>query len=66
VTTRLIVLMLLFVVVGTPMVYVLWSFVNEVLTGHFDSGLALLALPVLAVFAGLLVFLGRWARREAE
>lgn len=65
-TLKLIALIMAFVVVGAPMVYVLWSFVNEALTGHLEAGLAVIFLPVLAVFAGLLVFLGRWARRQGE
>lgn len=65
-TLKLIGLIMLFVVIGTPLVYVLWSFVNELLVGHLDPGLAVLALPALAVFAGVLVVLGRWARRQGE
>lgn len=61
--TKLILWMLLFVAVGTPMVYVVWSFLNDALQGSVDATSALVAVPVLAVFAGLLVILGRWVRR---
>lgn len=65
-TLKLIALIMGFVVIGTPMVYVLWSFVNEVLTGQVTRGMAVLVLPALAVFAGLLVVLGRWARQQGQ
>ena len=59
---KLIVLMLAFVVIGTPMVYVLWDFLNDALSLRIQGSQVVVALPVLVVFGAFLYFLGRWAR----
>ena len=54
--------MALFVIVGAPFVYLIWEFINEILSGQFDpatAGLALVGI-VGAVFVLKLV-----ARRAA-
>lgn len=65
-TGKLIGLISLFVVLGMPLVWYLWTVVNELLTGHLDGQRLLLAVPVLAVFLTLLVFLSRAVRRWDE
>ena len=62
-TTGLIGAMLLFVVVGAPMVYYLWSTLNEVLAGHIDGGRIGISIIVLLIFLGLLGILTRSVRR---
>lgn len=52
-----------FVVVGAPMVYYLWSTLNEVLAGHFDGGRFLLSIVILLIFLGVLAILSRSVRR---
>jgi hypothetical protein len=52
-----------FVVVGAPMVYYLWTTLNEVLAGHFDGTRLLLTAVVLLIFLGLLSILSRSVRR---
>lgn len=59
----LMVAMLLFVIVGTPLVYLLWTFVNDVLTGHVVGSRLLLAVPALIVFIIVLNVLARTVRR---
>lgn len=49
-----------FVLLGIPMVFFIWRFVNEILTGRFVLLDALLAAVFLIVFSGLLkVLAGR-------
>jgi len=55
--------MALFVVLGTPLVYVLWSVVNDILTGHIVTTRLLLAVPALIVFIIVLNLLARAVRR---
>jgi hypothetical protein len=55
--------MLGFVLVGTPLVFYLWSVVNELLSGHVRGLRDLLALPVLGLFVVLLFVLGRAVSR---
>lgn len=62
-TGALIGAMLLFVVLGGPMVYYLWSTINEVLAGHFDAGRLAITAGVLLIFLGLLGILTRTIRR---
>lgn len=59
--------MLAFVVVGAPFVYLIWEFVNHILTGQFvasEAGLA--AVGVVAVVAILRLVGARAARWEKE
>lgn len=60
---RLMLFMAIFVIVGTPLVYLLWTVVNDLLTGHFVPSRLLLAAPVLIVFIILLNVLARTVRR---
>lgn len=53
----------LFVLAGGPLVYYLWTVVNDLLTAHVDSVRILIAVPVLLIFAGLLAILSRSVRR---
>ena len=62
-TGGLIAAMLAFVVVGAPMVYYLWTTVNELLAGHFDGGRLGISIIVLLIFLGLLNILTRSIRR---
>lgn len=62
-TAALLIGMLGFVLVGTPLVFYLWSTVNELLSGHVDGARDLLALPVLGLFLALLFALGRAVSR---
>ena len=59
----LIAIMAAFVVVGAPMVFYLWTTINELLAGHFDGTRFLLSLGVLLIFVGLLTILSRSVRR---
>lgn len=59
---RLIGLIALFVLVGTPMVAFIWEAVNVLLTGRIEPLQLGIALVVLAVFAGLLRLLSRSIR----
>jgi hypothetical protein len=52
-----------FVVGGIPMVAYLWGTLNQILALHPEPKRLLLSVPVLLVFAGLLIFLGRKARQ---
>ena len=56
---RVLAIMIGFLIVGAPMVFYLWTTINELLAGHWDGSRFLVSLVVLAVFAGLLVFLSR-------
>lgn len=62
--------MAVFVVVGMPLVYYLWSVLNELLSGRVEWGRLGLAVPVAAVFVGLLVLvtraLSRWETRPTR
>lgn len=55
-----------FVVVGAPMVYYLWTTINELLAGHFDGSRVLISLVILLIFLGLLTILSRSVRRWEE
>ncbi len=62
-TGALIGAMLGFVVVGAPMVYYLWTTLNELLAGHVDPGRLGISIIVLLIFLGLLSILTRSIRR---
>lgn len=59
-----------FVVVGMPLVYYLWSVLNELLSGRVEWARLGLAVPVAAVFVVLLVLVVRaisaWEARPTE
>jgi hypothetical protein len=65
-TGALMVAMLAFVIPGAPLVYYLWTTLNEVLAGRFDAGRLLLSALVLLIFLGLLRILSRSIRRWEE
>jgi len=58
--------MLGFVLVGGPMVYYLWSTLNQVLEGHATGGRVGISIIVLLIFLGLLSILTRVIRRWDE
>lgn len=58
--------MLLFVVVGAPLVYYLWTTLNELLAGHIDTTRLGISIIVLLIFLGLLSILTRSIRRWEE
>ena len=62
-TGRLIGAMLGFVIVGAPMVYYLWSTLNELLAGHVEWGRLGLSVVVFLIFLGVLSILTRSIRR---
>jgi hypothetical protein len=53
----------LFVIIGIPMVFYIWRFVNELLSGHFILSDAALAAVLLVVFIGFLRILGKQVHR---
>lgn len=62
----LIATMLAFVVVGAPMVYYLWTTINELLAGRVDWPRLGITIIVLLIFLGLLSILTRSIRRWDE
>lgn len=62
-TSALMLRMALFVVLGAPLVWVVWEAVNSLLTGHIGDVLWLPTLAALALLIGLLVLVGRSASR---
>lgn len=58
--------MLLFVLVGAPLVYYLWTTLNELLAGHIDTTRLAISIIVLLIFLGLLSILTRSIRRWEE
>lgn len=52
-----------FVIVGAPLVYLLWTVVNDILTGHIVTTRLLMAVPVLIVFIIVLNVLARTVKR---
>jgi len=65
-TAGLMAVMLLFVIVGAPMVYYLWTTLNEILVGHIVGGRLGISIIVLLIFLGLLSILTRSIRRWDE
>lgn len=59
----LMLVMAAFVIVGAPLVYLLWRVVNDLLTGQVVGTRLLLAVPALVVFIILLNVLARTVRR---
>lgn len=51
-----------FVVVGAPLFFFVWQFINELLLGRVRGSTALAALVALAFLAGVLAFLARRVR----
>lgn len=60
---RLMLVMAAFVIVGAPLVYLLWRVVNDLLTGQVVGTRLLLAVPALVVFIIVLTVLARTIRR---
>lgn len=61
--TGLVVKMVLLVVVGGPMVYVLWEALNHLLSGDADAVRWSIVFPVLVVFSGFVIWLARAVSR---
>ncbi len=59
-TMRLVIVLVLFFAIGTPVVAILWNAVNEVAAG--DLGRLAVALPMLVLLAAVLVLFGRQIR----
>ena len=51
--------MAVIVVIGLPMVAYLWETINELLALEFDPVRLAISVPLLAVFLGFLVVIGR-------
>lgn len=68
-TTAVVLWMALFVVVGAPFVFLIWEFVNHILTGTFVAREALLALVGIVGLGAVLAFVARriagWERGDA-
>lgn len=62
-TGRLILYMGGLVLLGFPMVYFLWTVLNDTLAGRFDGTRLLIAVPVALVFSALLALTARLVRR---
>jgi hypothetical protein len=60
---RLMLVMAAFVVIGTPLVYFLWTALNDVLAGRLDGRHLAFAAPALVLFLVLLRYLARAVRR---
>lgn len=52
-----------FVIIGVPMIFYIWSFLNDLLSGRFDLGNAALAAVLLVIFIGFLRVLGKRVHR---
>ena len=50
-------------VVGAPLVYYLWTTINELLAGHFETPRLLITVAILLIFLLLLGMLSRAIRR---
>ncbi len=53
----------IFVIIGFPMIFYIWRFVNELLSGRFVLGDAALAAVLLVIFIGFLRILGKRVHR---
>lgn len=62
-TSQLILRMAVFVVLGAPLVWVVWEAVNDLLSGHVGDVNWVRTLPALVLLIGLLVLLGRSAAK---
>lgn len=60
---RLVLAMLLLVVVGGPLVYILWGAINHLLLGEPEAVRFGVVLPAAVVFLGLVFFVSRLVRR---
>ena len=60
---KLLAWIVLFVILGTPLVAFLWETLNALLTGHFDALQIAISVPVLALFYGLLLILARFIEK---
>lgn len=57
---------LLFVLLGFPLLAYLWETLNELLSGSVNGRRLLVSVPVLVLFGALLVWLSRTVRRWGE
>ena len=65
-TGTLIAIMTAFVIVGAPLVYYLWTTLNELLAGHFDGARLAISGIVFLIFLGVLAILSRSVRQLDE
>ena len=56
---KIVLLMVAVVVLGLPMVAYLWETINRLLALEFDPVRIAISIPLLAVFAGFVTFVGR-------
>ena len=67
---RLIVAMSGLVVIGFPMIYILWEAVNHLLSGRVGAVRWPIVLPVLVLFIGYCIIVSRivtrWERRPGD
>ena len=61
--SRLVLAMLALVVVGGPLVYVLWGAINNLLLGDIERVRISVVLPAAVVFVALVVYVSRLVRR---
>lgn len=62
-TTAIVLWMALFVVLGAPFVFLIWEFVNHILTGTFVAREAFLALVGIIGLGAVLAFVARRVMR---
>ena len=65
-TPRLVATIAVFVVLGTPPVFLVWRFVNQLLLGEFDGSVAALAALGLVVLAALMALVAHSIRGWEE
>lgn len=61
--SRLVLAMLALVVVGGPLVYVLWGALNDILLGEVQRVRISIVLPAAVVFLALVLYVSRLVRR---
>ena len=61
--SHLLLAMLALVVVGGPLVYVLWGAINNLLLGDFERVRVSIVLPAAVIFIGLVYYVSRLVRR---
>ncbi len=60
---RIVLLMVVFVVIGLPMVAYLWETINQILALELDPVRIAVSVPLLAIFLGFLAVIGRRINR---
>lgn len=62
-TGRLLAFMALFVIIGVPMVFYIWRFINDLLMGQVVASNTLIALVLLVVFVLYMRIVARQVRK---